>query len=307
MKIAILGCGAMGSIYAGLLASAGNDVWAVDIWREHVEAIRASGLRVEGASGDRTVRLHATGDASEIAAGTVDLVVVATKASGVGAAAEAAAKLVKADGVILTIQNGLGAGDRIAKHVSPDRVMLGIASNFGASMKGPGHAEHRSMNLICLGEMVGGETARLRRVADAWAAAGFKVQACADINKMIWEKFICNCTYSGSCTLTGMTVGEVQDDPAAWSVALACAREADAVARKRGIPLSFDDVEAYVRAFGLTVRAAKPSMLQDHLARRRSEIDAINGAVPFEAAKLGMTAPVNQTVADLVRARESSF
>jgi len=305
MKIAILGCGAMGSVYAGLLASGGHEVWAVDTWREHIEAIRERGLRVEGASGDRTVKIHATSEPDDV--GQVDLVVIATKASAVGAAALVAARLVRSDGVILTIQNGLGSGDRIAQHVNTDKVMLGIASNFGASMKGPGHAEHRSMNLICIGEMAGGMTERLQRVVDAWATSGFKVKACENIKAMIWEKFICNCTYSGSATLTGMTVGEVQDCPSAWAVALSCAREADAVARAQGIPLGFDNVEEYVRKFGSTVRAARPSMLQDHLAKRRSEIDAINGAVPIEAAKVGMAAPVNQTVADLVRARESAF
>jgi len=105
----------------------------------------------------------------------------------------------------------------------------------------------------------------------------------------------------------GWSVGEVMDNPAAWSVALACAREADAVARAKGIELSFKDVEAHVRKFGETVRGAKPSMLQDHLAKRRSEVDAINGAVPVEAMKVGLSATVNQTVADLVRARESLF
>jgi len=305
MKIAVLGCGAMGSIYAALLGSAGNEVWAVDVWKQHIEIIQKDGLRVEGASGDRTVKINATLDAAEV--GSADMVIIATKASGVAAAAATAAQLVKEDGAIITIQNGLGAGDRIAEHVDSKKVILGIASNFGASMKGPGHAEHKSMNLICLGEMSGGMTERLKRITDAWSEAGFTTKACANIHKNIWEKFICNCTYSGSATLTGFTVGEVMDNPAAMNVALSCAREADAVARAKGIALDFDDVDEYVRKFGSTVRTARPSMLQDHLAKRRSEIDAINGAVPTEAAKVGLTAPINQTVADLIRARESTF
>jgi len=212
------------------------------------------------------------------------------------------------DGVVLTIQNGLGAGDRIAAHIDPSKVMLGIASNFGASLKGPGHAEHKSMKLICLGELVAkANRERLDKVVDVWKTSGFDVKGFDDIHAQVWEKFICNCTYSGSCTLTGMTVGQVLDNPAAWNVALTCAREADAVARKMGIKLSFDDVEAHVRKFGESVRGAKPSMLQDHEARRRSEIDAINGAVPVEAAKVGLTAPANLIVADAVRGKESLF
>src|SRR5690606_35952390 len=109
MKIAIVGVGAMGSVYAALLASAGHEVWAVDIWREHIEAIRRSGLRVEGASGDRTVRIGATADPADVK--DADLVIIATKADGVGAAARAALAMVKPDAPILTIQNGLGSAD----------------------------------------------------------------------------------------------------------------------------------------------------------------------------------------------------
>eukprot|EP00928_Gymnodinium_smaydae_P052920 TRINITY_DN37041_c0_g1_i1.p1 TRINITY_DN37041_c0_g1~~TRINITY_DN37041_c0_g1_i1.p1 ORF type:complete len:570 (-),score=168.08 TRINITY_DN37041_c0_g1_i1:137-1846(-) len=304
-RIAILGCGAMGSVYAGLFASSGQEVWVVDVWREHIETMKSKGLRVEGASGDRTVQLNATLDASEI--GPCDLVIIATKAAGVAAAAKEATKLLKEDGVVLTIQNGLGAGDRIAQHMDTANVMLGVANNFGAAMKGPGHVEHKSMNLIAIGEMNGGATERLDRIVSMWTNAGFKAEACPDINKMIWEKVICNCFVGSTCTLTEMTVGEVVDNPAAFAVALACAREAFEVAKKKGIALSFDDVEQHVRKFTSTVRGARPSMAQDHMAKRRGEVDAINGAIPVEAAKVGLTAPVNQTVADLVRARESRF
>jgi len=276
------------------------------VWEAHVKAINEHGLRVQGPKGDKTVKIRATTSASEV--GPCDLVIIATKASGVKDAAEKAATLLNEDGVVLTIQNGLGEGDRISQHIDPSKVMIGSASNFGASLKGPGHAEHKSMKLICLGELVGGQnSARLDRIVDVWKTAGFDVQGFADIHQQVWEKFICNCTYSGSCTITGMTVGQVLDHAGAWSIALTCAREAFAVARKQNIKLSFEDVKAHVRKFGESVRDAKPSMLQDHLAKRKSEIDAINGAVPIEAAKVGMTAPTNQVVADAVRAKESLF
>jgi 2-dehydropantoate 2-reductase len=304
-KIAVLGCGAMGSVYAGLLASGGNEVWAVDVWKEHIDAIREKGLQVSGASGDRTVKINATMDPAEI--GSCDLAIIATKASGVADAAKTAAKLIRKGGVILTIQNGLGSGERIAQYINSENVMLGIASNFGASMKSPGHAEHKSMNLICIGEMNCGDTERLKKVVSVWAEAGFKAEGSADIQCKIWEKLVCNCTYGASCTLTGLTVGEVQDDPAAMNTALSCAREADTVARALGIKLSYDDVEEYVRKFGATVRGARPSMAQDHLAKRRSEVDAINGAVVDFAEKNGLAAPVNKTVSDLIRARENHF
>src|SRR2546425_793180 len=132
MKIAIVGAGAMGSVYAGLLGAAGNEVWAVDQWAEHVRAIGEHGLRVEGASGDRVVRLHATTDAAEV--GEAELVVIATKSMDVEAAAQAARPSIGPETVVLPIQNGLGSADRVAAILGEERVMIGVVGGFGASI-----------------------------------------------------------------------------------------------------------------------------------------------------------------------------
>ncbi len=305
MKVAVVGCGAMGSVYAGLLASAGHEVWAVDTWAEHVAAINANGLRVEGASGDRTVRLQATTNAADVK--DADLVIIATKDDGCTAAAEAALGMAKADAPILTIQNGLGSADRVAEIVGSKRIMMGVVGGFGASMKGPGHAHHNGMEFLRLGEMDGGLTPRLETVKQAWEAGGFKVLTFDDIHKMVWEKLICNCTYSGPCALTNLRVGEVQASPSAWSIAAACATEAYLVAQARGIKLDFDDPVRYVKAFGQKIPNARPSMLLDHLAGRPAEVDNINGAVPREGAKVGIATPVNSVVVALLKAKESGF
>jgi 2-dehydropantoate 2-reductase len=305
MRIAILGVGAMGSVYAGLLAAAGLDVWAVDLWADHVDAIRRDGLKVSGASGERTVRLSATTDAREV--GRADLVVIATKASGVDAAAAAARDILAEDGVVLTIQNGLGSAERVAKTVGADRVLIGVVGGFGASIVAPGHAHHNGWEFVRLGEYEGSVSPRLQRIGAVWEQGGFRVLLFPDIHKMVWEKFICNVAFSGTCTLTGMTIGEVLADPEAWSVSSACASEAFQVARAKGIAVEIGDPVAYVRAFGEKIPNARPSMLLDHMAQRRSEIDVINGAVPREAARLGLATPVNSTVSALVRAREGRF
>jgi len=305
MKIAIIGCGAMGSVYAALLANSGNDVWAIDTWEEHISAIRSNGLRVEGASGDRTVSMNATTNASD--AGECELIIVATKASGVPAAAVAAKSIAGPNSIILTIQNGLGAAERIAESIDTNQVMIGVVGGFGASMKAPGHAHHNGMQLVRIGEMNGGVSDRLEKVVSAWGNAGFTAKGYPDIHQMIWEKFICNVTYSGPCALMNATIGQVQANSESWSVALSCAREADAVARAKKINLGFNDVETYVRDFGANMPDARPSMLLDHMAQRPSEIDGINGAVPTEAAKIGMTAPINALVSSLIRGREANF
>ena len=152
MKIAIVGTGSMGSVYAGLFAEAGQDVWAIDSWDAHINAIAKNGLRLEGASGDRTIsEINASTSLAD--AGPCDLYILATKAADVGTAAKAIAEIMPDDALVLTIQNGLGAGERIAQHMPTRNVLLGVAEGFGASMKGPGHAHHNAMRQIRIGAL----------------------------------------------------------------------------------------------------------------------------------------------------------
>jgi 2-dehydropantoate 2-reductase len=302
MKIGIVGCGAMGSVYAGLLASAGHEIWAIDRWREHVDAMRERGLRLEGISGDRTVRVHATTDARE--AGVCELVILATKAMQVVDGAGSCKPLLGDDTAVLSIQNGLGGPDAAASVLGRDRVMVGVVAGFGASMRAPGHAHHNGMELVRLGELEGPVTPRVEQVAEVWRSAGFKVKCFDDIGQLVWEKLLCNCAYSGPCGVTGLTVGEVMNDPELSAVSGQCAAEAYAVAKARGIRLELDDPVAYVRDFGSKIPKARPSVLLDLLAGRKSEIGVINGAIPRVARELALAAPVNETITALVLAKE---
>ncbi len=303
MKIAVVGVGAMGSVYAGLLADAGNEVWAVDTWEEHVAAIRERGLRVEGASGERTVRLDATTDASEV--GPVDLVVIATKAQHVEAAAASARPLLGPETVVVSIQNGLGGPDRAAEMLGDERVAIGVVGGFGASIVEPGHVHHNGWELVRLGERNGPVTPRIEQVAEVWRDAGFKVKTYDDVGTLVWEKLVCNTAFSGTCALLELTVGEVLESDDAFSVAGGCAAETFAVAKASGIELGFADPVEYVREFGSKIPNARPSMLLDLMAHRSCEIDVINGAVPPAARAVGLEAPVNETVTALVKAKEA--
>jgi 2-dehydropantoate 2-reductase len=305
MKIAVVGCGAMGSVYAALLADAGHEIWAIDSWKEHVDAMKANGLHLEGASGNRTVRVNATTNAAD--AGTCDLVILATKAMHVEKAARSMQPLLCPDTVVLSIQNGLGGPDAAAKVLGRDRVLVGVVGGFGASMKAPGHAHHNGWELVRLGELGGPVTPRLEKVAEVWRSGGFRVKCFDDIDQLVWEKLICNVCFSGTCTVTQRTIIEVIDDPDTWQVASGCATEAYNVARARGIKLDFTDPVAYVHAFGMKIPKARPSMLLDHMAGRMSEIEAINGAIPVAAKAVGVAAPFNEVISALVRAKERAM
>ena len=261
-----------------------------------------AGVACEGASGDRTVRVSATSDPGEV--GEVDLVVIATKAMDVRAAAADARVLLGPETVVLPLQNGLGSPEVVAEVVGHERVVVGIAGGFGASVIAPGRVHHHGMQVVRLGEPGRPVSPRVERIAAAWRSAGFTVQAEDDVERLVWEKLICNVCFSGTCTVLERTIGEVLDDPHAWSVASACAHEAYEVGVASGVAMGFDDPAVHSAAFGERIRGAQPSMLLDRLAGRPTEIDFINGAIPPRASALGLAAPVNVTITALVKAGE---
>jgi 2-dehydropantoate 2-reductase len=306
LRIAVIGAGAMGSLYAAHFALSGrHDVWAIDRWRKHVEAIRQQGLLVTGVNGEVRAFPKSTCDAAAVQ--HADMVVIATKSADAEAAATDAAALAGTSGIILTIQNGIGAADRVAVAVGAARLLIGVAGGFAAKMVAPGHVHHFGWNAVKLGEYLRGDTARLRFAAELWRDAGFDVEAYADLHPVIWEKLLCNAAFNGPCALTGMTVGEMLANEEAMKVSAACAVEAHAVARAKGINLDIDDPVAFVIRHSAKIPDARPSTAQDHLARRRSEIDEINGAVARLAEEVGIAAPTNAAVAALIKARESTF
>ena len=247
----------MGSVYAGLLGRAGHEVWAIDRWQEHIDAIAGSGLAVSGASGSFVVdNLHVGSSVSD--AGTCDLFVIATKAADVDAAAAEIAPLLKPDSVVMALQNGLGAGERVARRIPEEHIVIGIAEGFGSSIPQPGHVHHEGMRLIRIGEMNGGLTGRVQELARSWQEAGFNVRAFADVTLMIWEKFLCNVTLSAPCAVFDVTVGELMADPEAWKVALGCTAEAYRLGVAEGVEFTFEDPLRYVTDFAATIPERQP-------------------------------------------------
>jgi 2-dehydropantoate 2-reductase len=296
----------MGSVYAGLLGRAGHEVWAIDVWQEHVDAIAGAGLAVSGASGSFVVdTLHVGRTPAD--AGPCDLWVIATKAADVAAVTAEIAPLLKPDSVVMAFQNGLGAGERVARRIPAEHVVIGIAEGFGSSIPEPGHVHHEGMRLIRIGEMRGGLTDRVQQIAHAWDEAGFNVRAFDDVTRMIWEKFLCNVTLSAPCAAFDVTVGELMADAEAWKVALGCTAEAYRLGLAKGVEFAFEDPLRYVTDFAATIPNASPSMRLDHLARRRSEVDVINGQVVELSQEFGLEAPYNETLCAILRRRESQF
>ena len=306
LKIAIIGTGAMGSIYAARLSNAGHSGCAIDVWSDHVDTMKLSGLTISGPEGQlHAAKIWATNElpSDEI----FDLYIIATKSFAVRKSAEAISKTLTPGAMVLTIQNGLGAGDDVAAFVPKSQIILGVAEGFGASMLGPAHAAHTSIKQIRLGLMQGVNDHRLSRIVDAWRSGGFHIEIYDDIAQLIWEKLLCNVTLSGPCTAFGRNVAELRAQAAEWKIALSCMKEAYAVGTQLGINFSFDDPIRYVTEFAERVGTAKPSMLQDHEAQRASEIGTINGAILKLGNELNVPTPYNETICAVIRAREAQF
>ena len=311
MKIAIIGCGAMGSIYAGLFAEAGHKVTAIDLWREHLQAISVTGLKLTGASGDRVISGISTVFADDTEAlaqlAEQDIFIIATKADGVEAAGRMITPLLGPEAHVLTIQNGMGSAENLAAIVPPAQLMIGVAQGFGAAIKAPGHIHHANMSLVRIGSYGGGISIATDAMTQCWKDAGFNAEAYADIDQLIWEKFICNVSLSGPCTISGLRVDELRSDPVWWQIALGCGLEAYNAGMAKQVVFSFDDAGAYIARFAESLGTARPSMALDHLAGRRSEIDVINGIVPQLAAESDLDAPYNTVVSAMVRRLEEAF
>ena len=306
MKIGIVGTGAMGAVYAALLGKSGHEVWAIDRWREHLDAIAAGGLGVSGASGDYVVDGICVADAPADA-GACDLWVVATKAADVDDVVADIVPLLRPDDVVMPFQNGLGAGERVAARVDPAQIVIGIAEGFGSSIPSAGRVHHNGMRLIRIGEMTGGLTSRVLEIERSWSDAGFNVKAFADIEQMVWEKFVCNVALSAPTAVFDVTIGELHADDELWAVAMGCMLEAHRIGIERGVTFSFDDPVAYVAEFASTIPDASPSMRLDQLARRRSEVDVINGQVVALGREMGMATPYNESLCAVLHRREAAF
>jgi 2-dehydropantoate 2-reductase len=304
MKIAVIGCGAMGSVYAAKLAAAGHDVLAIDRVSDHVGQIARAGLRITGPGDDQVVALRA---ATSAPAEMMDLVVLAVKAADIETGARQALPMLGDATPVLTIQNGLGSAQTVSSIVGEERVAVGIASGFGAARPAPGQVRYNAMRAMRFGAYSSLPYRGVESIAQTFTAAGFDAAAVTDIAAMQWEKLICNVAYSAPCALTGLTVGQVMEDPDLGTVSRAAATEAWTVARSSGIAVAVTDPVAHVRAFGAQIPAAKPSALLDHEAHRVSEIDVINGAVPRQGARVGVDAPVNATLTAIIKSVERQW
>ncbi len=300
MKIAVIGTGAMGSIYAARFSRAGHEVIAIDVWEPHVDQINKNGLFIEGPDG-QIIAKNIKASTNILDLEGCDFYIIATKAMNLEESINNLKDQIALNSTIITIQNGLGAGDIILRHMPKNNIILGVAEGFGASLKAPGHVTHTANKKIRLGSISRKlRETELQDIVTAWRAGGLKTEIYENIEQLIWEKLLCNVTLSGPCSIFGCNVKQLYNNDEYWEFALNCMHEAYSVGLARGVLFSFEDPVVYVSDFAKRVGSAKPSMLQDFESKKKTEIDFINGAIPPLAAKFKIPTPFNDHICRII-------
>ena len=303
MQIAIVGAGAMGSLFGGLLGESGANVWLIDIRKDHVDAIIENGLRIEREGATRCIKLKATTDPDRV--GPVDLVIIFVKSNHTAAAARTAVRLMDPDSLVLTLQNGLGNADTISEIIDPQRVVAGTTSH-GATYIGPGKIRHAGAGPTVIGIWAGGNPEPARRIVEIFNAAGIDTGISDDIRSVVWDKLLINVGINAITALTGIKNGQMLDLEITQALCRAAVEEALALARNLGINVRTDAVE-HVLAVARATGPNRSSMGQDIDNRRQTEIGVINGVVVREARTAGLEAPVNQTLTALIETLQAHY
>lgn len=303
MKVAIIGAGAMGSLFGGLLAEDDVKVWLCDIWTEHVDYINTKGLAIEHEANQRTVDIRATTDPDEI--GKIDTALIFVKSMQTSVAAQTAAKLLTDTGVAVTLQNGLGNAALISDIVGDGRVVAGTTAQ-GATLVGPGSIRHAGKGPTVIGRWNGVPNDAVADIARLFNHAGIPTRVVEDVQGVIWNKLLINIGINAITALTGINNGELLDLDATRSLCRSAVEEAVAVARAMNVQVEADIVE-HVFEVAKATALNRSSMGQDIDNRRQTEIDAINGAIVQEARRLGLPVPVNQTLTALIKTRQSHY
>jgi 2-dehydropantoate 2-reductase len=306
--VVILGAGAMGSLFGGLLAEGGLRVTLLDPWQDHINQIRENGLKMVGFGGDRHVPVEATSNPQEIE--SADLVFVQCKANFNVEAAKSIQHLfgTNSNTVAISFQNGLGNEEQLAEYFGEDRVLGGLTAQ-GANIEAPGVVRNHAELPSYIGEMTGGISDRTRELAKLLSASGLPTEPSANIREDIWRKLMANIAISAASGITGLNIGQIFNEHKADKVSYAALNEAILVANACGLALSSEEShEILGKIAGPNGTPGNKSSLRVDIENKRpSEIDYINGAVVKLARQHGIPVPVNETLVTLVHGLQANY
>ena len=312
-SLVVVGAGAMGGLFGGLLAEGGLDVTLVDTWTEHIAAIKSHGIRIVGVGGDRNIAIAATTDAHEVR--RADIVLFQCKAFANDEAARAVKHLFTGDTVAISFQNGLGNEARLENILGPGKVLAGLTAQAGL-VEAPGVVRNFGDLPTHIGELSGGELSgglsdRVKSIAESLTAHGLPVMPSADIKREKWKKLLGNVALGAISALTDQRSFEIMSVPELRATVFRLVDEAAAVAKAEGVALDVAEARSVMLRLADTTGGgtgtSKSSMREDIIRKRPTEIDTIHGAVAALARIHGIATPTIDTMVALVKGVESGY
>ena len=299
VKIAIVGPGAMGCLFASLLSEAGHEVWLLDRSPQRAREIARSGVHIEGIGGARIVHPRISARAADI--GGVDLVFMWVKAYDTASAVESISDLLTERTQVITLQNGHGNAQTIQRFASSSGVIAG-ATSHGATLLGVGQVRHAGTGDTVIGRLGADADDRVRQVAALLTTAGIDTRVSDQIEGALWRKLVINAAINPLTAITRLRNGQLLESPETLRLLDSVVEEAKGILSRADVDLPGPDMGEQVRAVCRATAANQSSMLQDVERGRRTEINAINGALVALATDLSLGAPINELLTNLVSA-----
>ncbi|MDD5561230.1 MAG: 2-dehydropantoate 2-reductase [Candidatus Omnitrophica bacterium] len=304
MKIAIVGPGAMGCLFAAFLSKSKEELWLLDKDKENASRINEIGISVEGVSGAWHAKIKATANAQDI--GKADLILIFVKSFHTKQAVEQIKPLLQENTKIMTLQNGIGNTEIIAELAGENRVIGGITSE-GATLIETGKIRHAGRGETIIGTLDGKAPVEIRSIRETFNKVGLETRMSRDIKGLAWSKLIINAGINALTAITRLPNGKLTEFEGTKRILRDAVTEATRIAKRKRIKLIYDDPLAKVEAVCEGTSANISSMLQDVLKRKRTEIDFINGVIVRLGQELGIAVPTNKLLVDLVKTIESSY
>ena len=293
MKVAVMGAGAVGCYFGGMLARAGNEVTLI-ARQQHVDAVRREGLLLDTKSFSERIKLGAHTDSNAVRG--AELVLFCVKSSDTEAAGKAMGPHLEANALVLNLQNGVDNSDRLQpllkQRVAPAVVYV------ATEMAGPGHVKHHGRGELVVAQDV------FERLSPAFLPAGIQLQGSDNVTGMLWTKLVINCAYNAISAITQLPYGKFIAAPGVPEVMRAVVQECEAVAKAAGVTLPAGMWEIAHGVAG-TMPTQHSSTAQDLQRGKRTEIDHLNGFVVRKGEALGVPTPVNRTLHAMVKLMEN--
>ena len=303
-RIAVVGAGAMGSLFGGLLAENGLEVTLIDVWKAHVDAIKSKGLKMVGFGGDRYIDVRASDNPAELS--PVDVVFVQCKAASTVEAIKNTKPIIGDDTVVISFQNGLGNEETIAEIIGAEKVLGGLTAQ-AANIEGPGIVRNHAELPSWIGEMSGGQSERATKLCRIFSDNGIPTDPSQDIKKRIWNKLFANLAVSPMSGITDLQVRELFAKDDAQQLAFAIIDEALGVAQAEGLDIGQAESREVLLKIIASNQTNKSSLCVDILNKRKTEIDFINGSIVRLGEKHGIPTPLNKALVILVKTIEYQY